>query len=420
MNINYYCLIKNTNQKVASQSCIAERENPPYRLRSRDFASHANGSPIDWKSNMKVQANAFGTEDPRLYGNDADLTLFYDETNNIRKLRLKASGLNDDKNDNFVLGGIVLKPGQVMADIKDLRKILYIQDNADEIKFDLVAWGSFERILDSRKLTKVFSWLIEQDIGIHYVNLNLLNWSILDIVESILADEEFRQFMVVHRELKNELYQVAMTDLPAFLSILRSHGYPNIQRSSTAAFLVDLRRFIQTHWPIHPSPWVKTLDNILFKAQSLPELAFLVDEKDGVLIDGFDVFFLNRICMFKNSRHVFDEEEEVQEGIGHYQIMDGEREIDFSFADSKTVDEIQVSDVIVGFLGKYFSHIEKTPIPVLLRKRQDLTSTQSQNLKLFGKLIDISDALSNALLHRITTVESDWKSDLFLHGSPAR
>ncbi|MCC7697102.1 DUF3800 domain-containing protein [Janthinobacterium sp. EB271-G4-7A] len=369
---------------------------------------------------MKVQANTFGTEDPRLYGNDADLTLFYDETNNIRKLRLKASGLNDDKNDNFVLGGIVLKPGQVMADIKDLRKILYIQDNVDEIKFDLVAWGSFERILDSRKLTKVFSWLIEQDIGIHYVNLNLLNWSILDIVQSIISDEKFRQFMVVHRELQNELYQVAMTDLPAFLSIMRSHGYPNIQRSSTSAFLVDLRRFIQTHWPTHASQWITTLDEILLKAQSLPELAFLVDEKEGVLIDSFDVFFLNRICMFKNSRHVFDEEEEVQEGIGHYQIMDGERVIDFSFVNSKAVDEIQVSDVIVGFLGKYFSYIEKTPIQVLLRKRKDLTSTQSQNLKLFGKLIDISDALSNALLHRITTEESDWKSDLFLHGSPSR
>jgi hypothetical protein len=367
--------------------------------------------------NMKVEASSFSTVHPELYGADAELTLYYDETNNIRKLRLRENGLSDDKNDNFVLGGIVLKPGQSIGNINELRKILYIQENADEIKFDLVAWGNFERVLGSRKLSKVFTWLIERGIGIHYVNLNILNWSILDIVESIVADDEFREFMPIHRELKNEFYRIVVVDLPAFLSMLTGYGYPNIRREATGAFIGDVRKFIQSHWPVRPNHVTQILNNVLSRAQSLPELAFLVDEQEGMLIDGFDTFFLSRVCMFKNARHVFDEEKEVQKKMGHFQIMDGDREIDFSFVDSKAVGEIQLSDVVVGFLGKYFSYIEKTPMPVLLRKRKGLSATQSYNLELLEKLIDISDATSNALLHRVTTMDSDWKSNAFLHGA---
>ena len=38
-------------------------------------------------------------------------TLYYDETNNIRRLALTDTGLNHDALDCFVLGGIALEPG---------------------------------------------------------------------------------------------------------------------------------------------------------------------------------------------------------------------------------------------------------------------------------------------------------------------
>lgn len=367
---------------------------------------------------MKVQASSFGPDHPELYGTDAELTLYYDETNNIRKLRLRENGLSDDKNDNFVLGGIVLKPGQSMRGINELRKILHIQENADEIHFGLVAKGNFERVLDSKKLKKVFSWLMEQGIGIHFVHLNILNWSILDIIESIIAEEQFSEYIPIHRELKNELYRVAIVDLPSFLLMLTGYGYPDIQRESTGSFINDIRKFIQKNWPIQPSQVTEILNELLAKAVALPELTFLVNEQKGVLINGFDTFFLNRVCMFKKARHVFDEEKEVQAQLSHFQIMDGEREVDFSFVNSKSVAEIQISDIVVGFLGKYFSYIEKTPLAVLLRRRKEFSGTQLSNLALFKELIDISDRTSNGLLHRVTTMDSDQKSETFLHGSP--
>lgn len=45
--------------------------------------------------------------------------------------------------------------------------------------------------------------------------------------------------------------------------------------------------------------------------------------------------------------------------------MNGDRELDFSFVDSKSVSEVQLPDIVVGFLGKHFTFIEKTPMPVL-------------------------------------------------------
>ena len=179
--------------------------------------SHQNS-----KMTTKVQASTFANDHPELYGVHAPLTLFYDETNNIRKLRLRENGLSVEKSDNFVLGGIVLKPGQSMRNISELRKLLYVQENADELHFGLVASGDFEKALGSKKLGLLFSWLLEQNIGIHFVNLNILSWSTLDIIESMLAHDELRDFAPFHRELKNEFHRLILADLPSFLLLLSS------------------------------------------------------------------------------------------------------------------------------------------------------------------------------------------------------
>lgn len=365
---------------------------------------------------LDVQAEQLGHHHPAVYGTEQEISIYYDETNNIRKLRLSENGLNVDKYDNFVLGGIFLLPGQSIGDIHELRKHLQIQDSAKEIKSDLVAKGNFEKALDSNKLTKMLKWLLERNVGIHYINVNILNWTILEIIESIVANDAFRDELSIHRELKNELYRFATSDLPKFLNILHNYHYPDIPRAQTSQFIHDVRAFIQANWPIKPTPVAILLNDILVKASSLKELVFLADEKRGLLIDGFENFFLNRICTFKNSKHIFDEEKEVQKVISRFRIMNGTREMDYVFMDSKEVPEIQISDVIVGLLGKYFTFIEKKSFPTLMRIRETLTSTQVKNLGLLGDLISMSDAVSNNLIFRITTLDSDWKSDAFLFG----
>lgn len=365
---------------------------------------------------MDLELRDFASEDPRQRGNYHAFTLYYDETNNIRKLLLTERGLNVTKHDNFVLGGIAIQAGQSIGDMEELRRQLWIQKSASEIKFDLVAKGNFERVLESRKLGQVLSWLADRGICIHYANVNVLNWSILDIVESVVAEDAFVDFLPYHREMKNELYRIVLNDLQGFLAILRSHGFPDVARGAARAFLSDVRKFVQRHWPARTFAATEMLDALLVRAQSLNELAFLADGKRNYLIEGFENFFLHRICSFPNSIHVFDEEPTIQAAMTGFRILDGGREVPFSFVDSKAFGEIQLSDVVVGFLGKYFTFIEQTPMSALLKKRKELTRIQSANLELLGKLIDLSDETSNVLLHRITTLDSDWKSDSFLFG----
>lgn len=365
---------------------------------------------------IERQADVFGQHHPGIYGTEREMTLYYDETNNIRKLRLRENHLNAAKQDNFVLGGIVLLPGQSLGDIHELRKTLYIQPSAKEIKFDLIAKGAFMEALGSEKLERVLKWLLDQDIGIHYLNVNVLHWVILDIIESIVADDEFAESLPFQAELKNELHYIAMRDLPNFLVIMQTYAFPDIPRERTGDFIREVRDFVRANWPKNPNLATMMLRDLLTKAVSLNELAFLVNEQSGQLIDGFDRFFLNRICIFKNARHILDEEKTVQAELARFRLMNGKEAMDISFVDSINVPEVQLSDVVVGLLGRYFTFIENTHCSELIRLRANLTATQKRTLETLGKLISISDEVSNGLLFHVTTLDSNYKNDIFLWG----
>lgn len=363
---------------------------------------------------IEIEASKFALNNSSNYGTNSILNIYYDETNNIGKLKLSENGLNVNKHENFVLGGIALLSNQDIGKIEDFRKLLRIQSNAPEVKFEMVAHGTFDKMLGSAKLSHALNWLLEKDIKIHYCNVNILNWFILEIIESIVAQDSFAHYQSMHRELKNELYHIATRDLASFLKLINNYSYPNIPKEKTKDFLVDLYQFILLNWPEHVFAPTEALKGIILQARTIPYLHFLVDNVPGELYSGTENFFLNRICTFKKSKHIFDNEKLIQEAIGDYALIDGSSTVSFEFVDSKKYFEIQLSDIVAGFLGKYFTFIEKTPTKTLINMKKRLTFAQKNNIAALRKLIEGSDKLSNALLHRITTIDSDNKSDYFL------
>ena len=208
---------------------------------------------------IEIEASKLAYDHPDNHGTESELRIYYDETNNIGKLKLTENGLNANKYDNFVLGGIAIKPDQDIGSLDDFRKLLRIQENAPEVKFEMVAHGTFDKMLGSPKLKHVLIWLLEKNINIHYCNLNILNWFILEIIESIVADDEFAQYTQVQRELKNELYHIATKDLKGFLALINNYSYPDIPKDKTRDFLVDLYHFIAvsyTHLTLPTTPYV--------------------------------------------------------------------------------------------------------------------------------------------------------------------
>ena len=368
---------------------------------------------FDWSVMRTMTIQAYGIRRA-----DDKFAFFYDETNNIRKFLLTDGGTNVAEHKNFVLGGIALQEGQALPDIVSLRDALGMQANAPEIKFKHVASGDFEAILASRKMARFLAWLTERQLAIHYSSINIVYWSIVDIVDSILASKRFDAFSHGRREMKNELYRIARMDTPAFLALMKHHGYPDIRHGKVADFLADVAAFLNFYNPTATNLPTHILKELVGKAQVLTELAFLVDNDEDVLIDNFSSFFTMPILLFKNATHVFDREIQVEKSLNADGFKQRAESIDYRFSDSKAEPGIQLADVIVGLIGKYQDFVEEHQLPELLARKKAWSPAQSETFDLLRALIDYSDDVSNAFVHRITAMDSEWKNNTFMHALP--
>ncbi|RQO58500.1 hypothetical protein DBR47_12370 [Paucibacter sp. KBW04] len=350
---------------------------------------------------------------------DDKFAFFYDETNNIRKFALTDAGTNVNEHKNFVLGGIVLQEGQALPDIAPLREALGMQVNAPEIKFKHIASGDFEAALASHKMARFLAWLTEHRLAIHYSSINIVYWSIVDIVDSIIASKRFEAFSHARREMKNELYRIACMDKPAFLALMRRHGYPGIPIGKVGSFIADVDAFLTLHSPGAVNLPTELLKEMVRKATALTELPFLEGNDADVLIGSFSSFFTMPVLLFKNATHVFDREIQVEKSLGTDGFKQRAQDIDYRFSDSKTDPGIQLADVTVGLIGKYEDFVEKHRLPELLARKKAWSAAQTETFELLRGLIDYSDDVSNAFIHRITAMDSEWKNDTFMLGFPA-
>jgi hypothetical protein len=165
----------------------------------------------------------------RLHGldeTDIEATFYYDETNNFRSLSIGTGGLNVAELKVFVLGGVLHRGAQRSLDIGALRKAMWIQPSAVEIKLEHVAKGSFLDVLRSKKLATFFRWLTANDLLMHYHALDPFYWAIVDIVDSILPSVGNPMLLLNQGILKSDLNEVLRVDIPATVSLFHRHGYP--------------------------------------------------------------------------------------------------------------------------------------------------------------------------------------------------
>lgn len=370
---------------------------------------------IDVNQNRQMMIRMFG-----LRRADAAFTFFYDETNNIRKFYLTADGTNVSEHKNFVLGGIVLRERQRLPNITELRTKLRMQDNAPEIKFAHVAKGDFEQVLASKKLGIVLSWLIEHDILIHYSSVNIISWSIADIIDAILSEDGFSAYFPYQRALKNELYRIVNLDKSGFLSLMKHYGYPGIEPNQIEAFITDIGNFLDLHISEDdPNLPLLMLRDLIKEASGLSEISLLVGNEKNMLIEGFDAFYTRPVTLFKNAVHIFDRELEVEKKLNRIKFMDGSRPVDFSFADSKQQPGIQLADVVTGLIGKYQCFVEEHPLAELQHRKSIWNDEQLANFGKLRELIDRSDKMSNAFIFRSTTDDAEWRNNTFMHDIPA-
>jgi hypothetical protein len=346
---------------------------------------------------------------------DKPFSIFYDETNNIRRLTLSEVGLNAPENRIFVLAGIVLQPSQHIENIDTLRSALRIQPNTTEIKLRHVAQGNYETVLASRGLNTFLAWLLDQDILVHYSQLNVLYWALIDIIDSVMPSSA-GGINAYHMELKSELYAVVVRSSAEFMSLLHSFSYPNIGRSKIREFLSAISNFMEQHSPENRNDITRLLKHTLRQTAQVDELVFLHNNELGELIKDFGMHFLRNVLVFKNASHTFDQELYIESVLQSFDVLDGQRRVDYKFTDSKNNVCVQLSDVVAGLIGKHFNYVQDHSLATLKERKENLSELQRQNLAMLRELIDRSDAVSDGFCHSIAPLDCVFKNNSFLHG----
>ncbi|EEW2001181.1 DUF3800 domain-containing protein [Escherichia albertii] len=352
-----------------------------------------------------------------LQNTDEVYTFYYDETNNIRKLYLKDSGFNVVKADNFILAGILHKGLSTDSDYSTLFQKLNLQKSVNELKLRYIAKGSFLDMLESDKLLIILNWLIENNFYIHYFNLNITYWSIIDIVDSIIGELHNPFYIMNHMSLKSDFYELANSNPDVFLNALHKFNYPDIPEEKVYEFCLWLIDFTCMHSCMLPDFRAHALENLVKESLKIEELPFISGFHGRKLIDSFMVFYLRNLYLFKNSVHIFDEEKSIQDEVKNFPLTENGIPIqNHEFVKSHNSEAIQLSDVIAGFLGKYFSYLKDVNDEQLAIDKSALTSKQFKTLSALKHIIDVSDDVSRGFFNEVSSEGERRRNNRFLHG----
>lgn len=346
---------------------------------------------------------------------DEVYTFYHDETNNIKKLRLSAKGLNVAEPATFVLGGVVHEGAPRPLDVQSLRDAMQTQESTDEIKLKYVAKGDFIELLKSERLTIFLNWLADNGLLLHYHALDPLYWSLVDIVDSILYRLEQPRLRAFHAQLKADLTTLLRAHLSATANMFFRYNYPDLAPESRKPFLDEILSTLETSDHILPAFNAMMLKGVLQAGRNLPSLDFIEGFSPHLLIESFGAFYLARIAVFKNSSHILDMEDSIREEIAAMKpTSNGFPVTHYRFADSKSEPGIQVSDVVVGLIGKMHTYFARTPRDKIAHERASLSGISLRNAELLRDLIDASHEANIAFLNHVSSMGDIDKMNMFL------
>lgn len=350
-----------------------------------------------------------------LTGCDLPYLLHYDETNNVRRLLVTPSGLNVGEPEPFVLGGIAQPLPCDGLDYTGLRALLRIQKTTKELKLAHLGKGNFPQILGSEKVDMFLGWILDRGLCVHYAVIDPLYWSTVDIIDSLIAPDGGSRLIVYAVQLKDALYRVLRQDITRTVDLFRHYSYPDVGKQQSIGFVGGLLQILEDNRDILADFRFQMLKGVLQSASGLESLAFLEAEQPNVLIDDFSYFYIHRICLFKNSEHVLDIEERVKARLMRQSFVEGGRVLrNYRFVDSQNDPGVQISDVVVGLLGKCFGYLIRTEQPELLAARAGLSPAQRASLEKLAKLLDRSTNENPAFAHCTLSLEDRKRAAMFL------
>lgn len=335
---------------------------------------------------------------------------YYDETGNCRKFWLRNGTVNslDAVKNDFIIGGIVFED-ESKIDVNKLFNDLHLQSNQKELKLKHFQnkGNDFLSIIDNEKMTIFLDWLINSDLYIHYSALNNMYYALVDIVDT-LCDEFPEIVPFYHHKLKAKLNKFALDNFDSFVALLSKYGYPDLQLDQMELFCNELASLIDENMcqDKEMAFYMRTLKDMLKKAGEDKNMPLLEHNTPGVLIDDYTQAYTERCWLFPYSQHTFDEEMQIAEKMQNIQFVFNGRNLDhFKFVKSHTNRYIQISDVIVGLLGKMFSYFDANSLCDIYIKSMRISKQAKENVRKIAKLIDRSDRKSSLLIKNVNSFD---------------
>jgi hypothetical protein len=343
-------------------------------------------------------------------------TLYYDETQNVRRLHVTPEGLNVREPQCFVLGGIAHAGEPRDLGFDKVRSALRLQPSAKEMKFAQVAKGDFLSLLRSQRLSTLLNWLIAEGLFIHYQATDPLYWSTVDMVDSILAEFGEPRLYQLAPPLKSDLHTVLRADLDDLVDLFQRYTYPDVGRERRGDFLQELLNRLDARRQFLPDFNFQMLKGMLEIGMKLGALPFLEEEEPHVLINDFASFYLNRVCLLKNASHILDTETRIMERLNATPLESGGAPFrNFRFVESSEGEiGVQISDVVVGLFGKFFAWAVATERADVARARATLTPIQERNRSAMAELLDRSIEENEMFAQNAFSLEDQHKAGIFL------
>ncbi|MCO3741290.1 DUF3800 domain-containing protein [Pseudomonas aeruginosa] len=224
---------------------------------------------------------------------------------------------------------------------------------------------------------------------------------------------------------KDALYYLMRKYKSNFLATLSKYRYPNVTQKNAASFIKRLNEIIKKNRQVSARVGGKVSKEDLSRTISLSKLFDMcrnIESLDMVyttepykLIDGLSVFYRHRIGLFASSRHIFDNEYEIEKSFKEIESRDGLLgSSNFKFVDSKQYPAVQVSDVISGLLKNYFTFLAQTNVADLVDAKGSLTDKQLECLTLLQKLVEKSDDEQPEFLYYVMSQIEHHKHGVFL------
>ncbi|GHU44753.1 hypothetical protein FACS1894111_12510 [Clostridia bacterium] len=325
---------------------------------------------------------------------------YYDETNNCRKFRLDAEkndGVNNAESltHDFILGGVCfdvastpqlngiidkIKPKQCNTEFKSAKHFPKVANCSDFIQF-----------LKCDSVVSLLDWLDENEkIYIHYICLNNLYMSLVDIVDSCEHSEYF------NRELKVSLYNAVKTNQIEFLRILNQYNYPDIKNDDVDNFSRELCDFISEVIDNDYNFHLEYLRQILKSSGKRGELVFIQNNNGLTLIDESEYIslYVNRIVTFPAVAHYLDKITTVENSFEKYENIP-----QYKFVDSKDEPFIQMSDGIIKVLSNLFYFLDT---PYVLDFKDGFDKEQIRSMKIIRSLLMRSDNKSKLFIQNLS------------------